>query len=169
MEEYSSYTKNSIGGPRLPRTERRARRRVGLPEPLAVRLKGHLPARLVDLSGGGALAEVGIPLVPARELELVIPFPDAPFVALATVRRCQAFAFASDVRGGRNLVYRAGLEFAPVSARAAMLLEHELAFLDAGPPLPVPGEAERAAIETARRSARAGGPVRIRVGARPAS
>ena len=147
--------------------ERRAITRQALPNPIAARVKGTVFARVLDLSDRGALAETSTPLRPKAKHELVIAFPDAPFVAQATVHRCRAWGYGLDPVGRRVLLFRSGFEFDALPPAAIELLEYNLFLLcDAGArglPESIPGEADRNRLLHERRLARKGGPIRIRV------
>lgn len=146
-------------------TERRATERRAVREPIAARVKGLHFARVLNLSRRGALAKTAAPLRPLARHQLVIEFPDAPFVARTTVQRCRGWGQVTDAQGHRVLSYRSGLEFDDLSRQAIEFLENNLGVPSADslhPAIPA-GDAGRAALLAERRLAREGGPVRIRV------
>lgn len=115
-------------GPR----DRRADGRLVPPAPIAARVRGLHFARILDLSRRGALAESTTILRPLERSELLIHFPDGPFVTQAMVQRCRAWRETTDARGQRILHFRSGLEFDSLSAYEMESLERSLRMLDAG-------------------------------------
>jgi hypothetical protein len=150
----------------VARSERRSARRRALAAPVAAHVGGRHFARIVNLSSHGALAETVAVLRPSARQEIVIHFPDDPFVARATIHRCGAWGHVTDVLGQRILYYRSALEFDSLSQQASEPLERYLRLLDGAgadaPPVPSPEEAERARFLSERRLAREAAPLQLR-------
>jgi hypothetical protein len=98
--------------------ERRATARVTPAEPIPVKLKSALPARVLDISSGGIQVEVATSLRPEADCELRVQLADGEMVLRARVRRCRAWGFGLDESDRRVLLYRAGLQFADLTAEA---------------------------------------------------
>ena len=103
--------------------ERRAAARVAPSEPIPVKLKSSLPARVLDISAGGIQVEVGTSLRPEADCELRVQLSDGEIVVRARVRRCRAWGFGLDETDRRVLLYRAGLQFADLPAEALARLK----------------------------------------------
>ena len=108
--------------------ERRATARVAPSEPIPVKLKSSLPARVLDISAGGIHVEVGTSLRPEAECELRVQLAEGEIVVRARVRRCRAWGFGLDESDRRVLLYRAGLQFSDLPADAMARLRR---FFDA--------------------------------------
>lgn len=98
--------------------ERRATARMAPSEPLPVKLKSSLPARVLDISAGGIQVEVGTSLRPEADCELRVQLSDGEIAVRARVRRCRAWGFGLDESDRRVLLYRAGLQFSDLPADA---------------------------------------------------
>jgi hypothetical protein len=112
--------------------ERRATARVAPSEPIPVKLKSSLPARVLDISAGGIQVEVGTSLRPEADCELRVQLADGEVVVRAKVRRCRAWGFGLDESDRRVLLYRAGLQFADLPPEALVRLRR--LFETAAPP-----------------------------------
>jgi hypothetical protein len=151
--------------------ERRATARVAPSEPIPVKLKSSLPARVLDVSAGGVQIEVATSLRPEADCELRVQLGDGEMVVRAKVRRCRAWGFGLDESDRRVLLYRAGLEFADPSADSLERLRRHVGSQDAVatpsqalvPELTAEGalvDAPPAALPLAPRRS---GPVKIRI------
>ncbi len=98
--------------------ERRATARVAPMEPIPVKLKSSLPARVLDISAGGVLVEVATSMRPEADCELRVHVADGEVTVRAKVRRCKAWGFGLDESDRRVLLYRAGLQFLELPAEA---------------------------------------------------
>jgi hypothetical protein len=98
--------------------ERRATARMAPSEPIPVKLKSSLPARVLDISAGGIQVEVGTSLRPEADCELRVQLADGEIAVRARVRRCRAWGFGLDESDRRVLLYRAGLQFSDLPAEA---------------------------------------------------
>ena len=98
--------------------ERRATARMAPSEPIPVKLKSSLPARVLDISAGGIQVEVGTSLRPEADCELRVQLSDGEVAVRAKVRRCRAWGFGLDESDRRVLLYRAGLQFSDLPAEA---------------------------------------------------
>jgi len=98
--------------------ERRAAARVAPSEPIPVKLKSSLPARVLDISAGGIQVEVGTSLRPEADCELRVQLAEGEIAVRARVRRCRAWGFGLDESDRRVLLYRAGLQFADLPPEA---------------------------------------------------
>jgi hypothetical protein len=75
-----------------------------------VNIGGNRPARLVDISPGGAHVELSTALNPNQTCRLWLSLPEGEVKIKGRVAHCKLTGFESFGSGGR-LVYRAGLEF----------------------------------------------------------
>ncbi|MFN7988365.1 MAG: PilZ domain-containing protein [Thermoanaerobaculia bacterium] len=119
----------AVGGGR--KDERRANGRLVPPAPIAARVRGLHFARILDISRRGALAESAELVRPLERNELLIHFPDGPFVTQATVQRCRAWRQSIDPKGERILFFRSGFEFDSLSREELEALERNLCILQA--------------------------------------
>jgi len=151
--------------------ERRAAARVAPPEPIPVKLKSSLPARVVDISAGGVQVEVGTSLRPEAECELRVQLSEGEIVVRAHVRRCRAWGFGLDESDRRVLLYRAGLQFAELPVEALATLRRYFASTgglgSAADEVATPAEAAPAPVGEPPAplppAPRHGGPVKIRI------
>ena len=89
--------------------------------PLAKETRGHLKStiaiEILNLSEMGLLLELASTLRPGSTYDLSAVFGGVPFTGLVRITRCRAGAFASDDKGGRLLLFRAGGEFVGLSEK----------------------------------------------------
>jgi hypothetical protein len=97
------------------RPERRRSPRVMADEASRGQLKATIPVTIRNLSADGLLLELRSPLRPGMTYDLEAHFPRGAFAAVVRVTRCRAGGYAEDDRGGRCLLFRAGVEFAGLS------------------------------------------------------
>jgi hypothetical protein len=116
--------------------ERRATARMAPAEPIPVKLKSSLPARVLDISAGGIQVEVGTSLRPEADCELRVQLADGEIAVRARVRRCRAWGFGLDESDRRVLLYRAGLQFSDLPAEALARLRR---YFDASQAHAAPG------------------------------
>lgn len=138
--------------------ERRRFPRHQVSEEVFGRVKATIPARILDISPHGAQIELASALRPAVECDLWLPTKDGQLRIKATVRRCRAAGLRSDGHAGREMVFRAGLEFLGLSPgeQDALLRSYPLAAPEAGggeaPPVPRRGPVKiRLNVEHVRR------------------
>jgi len=81
-----------------------------------VRLRAGSSARLVDLGLGGALVESTTRIMPGAVHATMFVSPEVAFRAHAHIVRAYVARVTRDENGGTSLLYRAGLEFGPMSA-----------------------------------------------------
>jgi PilZ domain len=149
------------------------RRRAPRVEPvgrLMAKCKASLPARIIDISTGGALVEVACCLNPQVSCDLRVDVGNEEIVVRATVRRCRVWAFALDEADRRVLFYRAGLEFGeiaePVLAKLILQVPGLAAQAPAAPGLDVDAPAAGtppAAPPPPHSPGRTAGPVKVRI------
>ena len=101
-----------------PADRRRFARFACKPE-ASVRLRSGVPARLLDLGVGGALVESSMRLEPESVTAIIFDTPEGAVCARARVCRASVVGFGQVAGGETSLLYRAGLEFAPLSAVVA--------------------------------------------------
>jgi hypothetical protein len=162
--------------------ERRAATRVTPAEPIPVKLKSALPARVLDISAGGIQVELATSLRPETDCELRVQLGDGEVAVRARVRRCRAWGFGLDESDRRVLLYRAGLQFAELApetlGRLRRLIDAPAAGdIPAGTAAPSPVDAVAAGSEPAvnegalvedplaplPQAPRRAGPVKIRI------
>lgn len=107
--------------------ERRQARRVEPRRPIRAKVKASVPARVVDISSGGAQIEVISSLRPHVACEIRFQVGEREVVVNSTVRRCRAWGFGFDDRDRKVLLYRAGVEFEEVDSEVLEVLREELA------------------------------------------
>lgn len=90
--------------------------RIACPPDASVRLRAGSSARLVDLGMGGALVESTTRIMPGSVHATMFVSPDVAFRAHAHIVRAWVAKVTRDENGGTSLLYRAGLEFGPMSA-----------------------------------------------------
>jgi len=78
-----------------------------------------MSARLLDLGLGGALVESSERITPGAVNATLFVSPDVAFRARAHIVRAFVVGVTRDEDGATSLVYRAGLEFGPMSAAEA--------------------------------------------------
>ena len=103
----------------IPSAERRRFVRIACPPDASVRLRAGTSARLLDLGLGGALVESSSRLTPGTVNATMFVSPDVAFRAHAHIVRAFVAGITREENGGTSLVYRAGLEFGPMSATEA--------------------------------------------------
>ncbi len=154
--------------------ERRAAARVAPTEPIPVKLKSSLPARVLDISASGVQVEVGTSLRPEADCELRVQVPEGELTVRAKVRRCRAWGFGLDESDRRVLLYRAGLQFSDLPPESLAKLrryyetkEAQAESTAAALVEPTPETTEGAMIETPGsvlpQAPRRAGPVKIRI------
>jgi len=94
---------------------------------MRAKVKASVPARVVDLSAGGAQLEVVSSLRPHVACEIRLQLGEREIVVNSVVRRCRAWGFGFDDRDRRVILYRAGVEFEPLPADVVESLRRELA------------------------------------------
>ena len=107
----------------LTPADRRRFARFACPPKASVRLQSGVPARLLDLGLGGVLVESSMRLAPGSVTAIIFDTPDVAVRARARVSRASVVGFAQVVRGETPLLYRAGLEFEPLSPAEAGAVE----------------------------------------------
>jgi hypothetical protein len=107
--------------------DRRQYQRVQPRQPMLAKVKASVPARIIDISKGGAQLEVVTSLRPHVRCELRLQLDDGEVVIGSVVRRCRAWGFGFDEDDRRVLLYRAGLEFEEVPAELAASIKREMA------------------------------------------
>jgi hypothetical protein len=80
------------------------------------RLKTTIPVTVVNLSADGVLLELKAPLRPGTTYDLSAFVPEQTLQAAVRVTRCRAGGYVADGRGGQCLLFRAGAEFASLTA-----------------------------------------------------
>jgi hypothetical protein len=104
----------------LTPAERRRFTRFACPPDASVRLRADLSARVLDLGLGGALVECPTRLVPGSVTPATLfVVPHVAFRAQAHIVRVFVSGVTRISSGGTSLVYRAGLEFEPLSPAEA--------------------------------------------------
>lgn len=94
----------------IPKDKRRAQR-VLLVKGTRGQLKSTVPIEILNLSETGVLIELSATLRPGSTYDLNALLGGVPFAGLVRITRCRAGGFASDGKGGRLLLFRAGGEF----------------------------------------------------------
>jgi hypothetical protein len=94
----------------VPKDKRRAQR-VPLVKGTRGQLKSTVPIEILNLSETGVLIELSATLRPGSTYDLNALLGGVPFAGLVRITRCRAGGFASDGKGGRLLLFRAGGEF----------------------------------------------------------
>jgi hypothetical protein len=100
----------------IPPSDRRRFVRIACPPDASVRLRAGSSARLVDLGLGGALVESTTRITPGAVHATMFVSPEVAFRAHAHIVRAYVASVTRDGSGGTSLLYRAGLEFGPMSA-----------------------------------------------------
>lgn len=148
--------------------ERRSSTRVTPSKELPAKVRAFLPARVVDISRTGVQLELSSLLRVGVVCDVRLSLGEEELRWPATVCRCRASSFGVDASGQKVLLYRAGLQFAPMSDQEWEHLERFLRLaegphtgieLAAGevPPTAQPGpSSERAASERS-------GPIKVKV------
>jgi hypothetical protein len=103
----------------LTAAERRRFVRIACPPDASARLRAGTSARLLDVGLGGALVESSSRLTPGSVNATLFVSPDIAFRARAHIVRAFVVGVTREENGGTSLVYRAGLEFGPMSADEA--------------------------------------------------
>jgi hypothetical protein len=85
--------------------------RLALAKGTRAQLKSTLPVDLLNLSATGVLMELPTALRPGSTCDLTATLAGISVTALVRVTRCRAGGYASDEKGERVLLYRAGGEF----------------------------------------------------------
>ena len=98
-------------------TERRRSPRTSLAKGTRGHLKSTLAIEILNLSEIGLLLELASTLRPGSTYDFSAIFAGVPFSGLVRITRCRAGGFASDDKGGRVLLFRAGAEFVGLSER----------------------------------------------------
>lgn len=94
---------------------------------MKAKVKASVPARVVDISSGGAQLEVISSLRPHVSCEIRLQVSGGELVVNSIVRRCRAWGFGFDDRDRKVLLYRAGVEFEDISPEVIEALRQELA------------------------------------------
>ena len=100
----------------IPPSDRRRFVRIACPPDASVRLRAGSSARLVDLGLGGALVESTTRIMLGSVHATMFVSPEVAFRAHAHIVRAYVARVTRDENGGTSLLYRAGLEFGPMSA-----------------------------------------------------
>ncbi|MGZ5429442.1 MAG: hypothetical protein ACXWFS_10565 [Thermoanaerobaculia bacterium] len=103
-------------------TEKRRTPRTSLAKGIRGHIKSTLAIEILNLSEMGLLVELASTLRPGSTYDLTAIFGGVPFSGLVRITRCRAGGFASDDKGGRVLLYRAGGEFVGLSEKQLQAL-----------------------------------------------
>lgn len=103
----------------LTAAERRRFVRIACPPDASARLRAGTSARLLDVGLGGALVESSTRLAPGSVNATLFVSPEIAFRARAHIVRAFVIGVTRDESGATSLVYRAGLEFGPMSSDEA--------------------------------------------------
>jgi len=98
-------------------TEKRRFPRTSLAKGTRGQLKSTLAIEILNLSEMGLLLELASTLRPGSTYDFSAIFAGVPFTGLVRITRCRAGGFASDDKGGRVLLFRAGAEFVGLSEK----------------------------------------------------
>jgi hypothetical protein len=101
--------------------DRRSAPRIPPPQPMKVKLKTALTARVVDISCSGVQVELNYSLPPRVHCDLRLQTDSGEVVLKGVVRRCTVLGYTEE-GGKRVLAYRAGLAFENSSREVADLL-----------------------------------------------
>lgn len=129
--------------------ERRSSERVTPSKELPAKVRAFLPARVMDISRIGVQLELSSLLRVGVVCDVRLSLGEEELRWPATVCRCRASFFGLDASGQRVLLYRAGLQFAPMSDEEWERLERFLRLAEGRP----------AGVELAAREAVPGQPV----------
>ena len=97
--------------------EKRRSPRTVLAKGTRGQLKSTLVIEVLNLSEMGLLLELASTLRPGSTYDLSAVFGGVPFTGLVRITRCRAGGFASDDKGARVLLFRAGGEFVGLSEK----------------------------------------------------
>ena len=103
----------------LTAAERRRFVRIACPPDASARLQAGTSARLLDVGLGGALVESSTRLAPGSVNATLFVSPEIAFRARAHIVRAFVIGVTRDESGATSLIYRAGLEFGPMSSDEA--------------------------------------------------
>src|SRR3954469_6136435 len=103
----------------LTAAERRRFVRIACPPDASARLRAGMSARLLDVGLGGALVESSTRITPGAVNATLFVSPEIAFRARAHIVRAYVVGVTRDENGATSLVYRAGLEFGPMSSDEA--------------------------------------------------
>jgi hypothetical protein len=98
-------------------TEKRRAPRTSLAKGTRGHIKSTLAIEILNLSEMGLLVELPSTLRPGSTYDLSAIFGGVPFSGLVRITRCRAGGFASDDKGSRMLLFRAGGEFVGLSEK----------------------------------------------------
>ena len=101
--------------------DRRSAPRIPPPQPMKIKLKTALTARVVDISCSGVQVELNYSLPPRAHCDLRLQTESGEVFLRAVVRRCTVLGYTEE-GGKRVLAYRAGLAFENSSREVADLL-----------------------------------------------
>jgi hypothetical protein len=101
--------------------DRRSAPRIPPPQPMKVKLKTALTARVVDISCSGVQVELNYSLPPRAHCDLRLQTDSGEVWLKGVVRRCAVLGYTEE-GGKRVLAYRAGLAFENSSREVAELL-----------------------------------------------
>ena len=91
------------------------------------RIKATVPARIVDISLLGAQIEIPSALRPSVECDISLPGPDGEDFRVRTrILRCRVGGLSKSRSSGAPVLYRAGIEFAPMNSHKLALLKEFL-------------------------------------------
>jgi hypothetical protein len=99
--------------------DRRRFARIACPPDASARLRAGTSAKLLDLGLGGALVESSSRLTPGSVNATLFVSPEIAFRARAHIVRAFVAGVEREDGGNTLLIYRAGLEFGPMSATEA--------------------------------------------------
>lgn len=108
--------------------DRRSAPRIAPPQPMNVKLKTSISARVVDISRTGVQVELTYSLPPRARCDLRLQTDSGDVYLKAIVRRCTVLGYTED-GGKRVLAYRAGLAFEHSSREIQDLLGAKLPML----------------------------------------
>ncbi len=101
--------------------DRRNAPRIAPPQPMNVKLKTTISARVVDISSTGVQVELTYSLPPRARCDLRLQTDSGDVYLKALVKRCAVLGYTED-GGKRVLAYRAGLAFEHSSREVQELL-----------------------------------------------
>lgn len=147
--------------------ERRGSARLQPTEELPAKVRAFLPARVVDISRTGVQLELSSLLRVGVVCDLKLSVGEEELHWPATVCRCRAASFGVDAAGEKVLLYRAGLQFAPMSdeewahlQRFLRVVEGRPAGVELAAPAAVPGQP---ATPSQPAEGQRSGPVKVKV------
>lgn len=108
--------------------DRRTAPRIEPPQPMKVKLKTALVAKVVDISSSGVQVELNYSLPPRARCDLRLQMDAGEVFLKAVVRRCAVLGYSEEA-GKRVLAYRAGLAFEKSSREVLEILGPKIPLL----------------------------------------